>query len=82
MVTHFPYWDVAWLVAKMFTRGSVVWVIKALLVFLPLVRPSTELKDEILVGGRVLAFIGATIIEIGNVLLMVEVCSCRAWTYA
>lgn len=35
-------------------------------------RPSSEFKDEILVGGGVTAFIGATIFEIGSFLLMFE----------
>jgi len=41
-------------------------------VWLPLVRPSSEFKDEILVGGGVTAFIGATIFEIGSFFLMFE----------
>ena len=73
MATHYPYWDVSWLVAVIFTIGSAVWVINAFLAFLPLVQPNTEFHDEVLVGGGVSAFIGATIFEIGSVLLMIEV---------
>ena len=72
MATQFPVWDVSWLVAVIFTLGSCVWVINAFFVFLPLVRPSTEFHNEILVGGGVSAFIGATIFEIGSILLMIE----------
>ena len=72
MWTSYPYWDVSYLVATTFTWGSVVWVINAFFVFLPLVQPKTEFKNEILVGGGVSAFIGATVFEIGSVLLMVE----------
>ena len=72
MATQFPYWDVSWLVAVIFTLGSCVWVINAFLVFLPLVQPSTDFHNEILVGGGVSAFIGATIFEIGSLLLMIE----------
>ena len=72
MFTQFPYWDISYLVAIIFTLGSCVWVVNAFLVWLPLVKPSTEFKNEILVGGGVSAFIGATIFEIGSVLLMVE----------
>lgn len=72
MCTQFPYWDVSYLVATVFTLGSVVWVLNAVFVYLPLVRPSTEFENELLVGGGVTAFIGATIFEIGSVLLMFE----------
>lgn len=37
-----------------------------------MVRPKTEFSTEILVGGGVTAVTGATIFEIGNVLLLVE----------
>ena len=56
----------------MFTLGSVVWVINAFFAWLPLVRPSTNFHNELLVGGGITAFIGATIFEIGSVLLMFE----------
>ncbi len=72
MITRYPYWDVSYLVAVVFTLGSVLWVFNAFFVWLPLAKPSTEFKNEILVGGGVTAFVGATIFEIGSVLLMVE----------
>lgn len=72
MGTQFPYWDVSYLVALIFTLGSMVWVINSFFVFLPLVLPGTEFNNEILVGGGVSAFLGATIFELGSVLLMFE----------
>ncbi|EED16990.1 integral membrane protein [Talaromyces stipitatus ATCC 10500] len=72
MVTYFPYWDVSWLVATIFTLGSVVWVINAFFVWLPLEDPSTEFSGESLTGGGITAFIGATIFEVGSVLLLLE----------
>jgi hypothetical protein len=30
MFTHYPYWDISWVVAYIFTWGSIVWVINAL----------------------------------------------------
>jgi hypothetical protein len=30
MVTRYPFWDISWLVAYIFTWGSIVWVINAL----------------------------------------------------
>lgn len=72
MATQYPYWDVSWLVAVIFTLGSVVWVINAFFSYLPLAQPGTEFHNEILVGGGVSAFIGATIFEIGSVLLIIE----------
>ena len=72
MTRQYPYWDISWLVATIFTLGSVVWVINGFFAYLPLAQPSTLFNNEILVGGGVSAFIGATIFEIGSVLLMIE----------
>lgn len=70
MITQYPYWDVSYLIAVVFTLGSMLWVFSAFFVWLPLVKPSTEFKDEILFAGGITVFIGATIFEIGSVLLM------------
>ena len=72
MFTYYPYWDVSYLVAVIFTLGSVVWVLNAFFAYLPLAQPQTEFVTEILYGGGITAFIGATIFEIGSVLLMLE----------
>ena len=72
MVIQYPYWDVSYLVATIFTLGSCVWVINAFFAYLPLARPGTEFKNEVLYAGGITAFIGATIFEIGSVLLMFE----------
>lgn len=76
--------DISWDVAYIFVWGSVVWVINAFFSFLPDVAPSTEFNNEILVGGGVTAFIGATIFEVGSILLMLEAInenrsSCFGW---
>lgn len=72
MTTQYPYWDVSFLVAEIFTLSSVVWVLNAFLVYLPLAKPQTEFRTEILYGGGITAFIGATIFEVGSILLMLE----------
>lgn len=72
MVLVYPYWDISYLVATIFTLGSIVWVMNSFFVFLPLPDPSTEYPGEILTAGGVTAFIGATVFEIGSVLLMLE----------
>jgi hypothetical protein len=72
MVSYYPYWDVSWLVATIFTFGSVIWVINSFFEWLPLVDPSTEFTNEAYIGGGVTAFIGATIFEVGSVLLLLE----------
>lgn len=86
MVTVYPVWDVSYLVAVVFTLGSVVWVINAFFVWLPLVKPDTEFMGEILFGGGVTAFIGATIFEIGSIFLMLEAVNenrngCFGWAF-
>ncbi|MCJ1414453.1 hypothetical protein MMC32_000779 [Xylographa parallela] len=72
MGTRFPYWDVSWLVATVFTLGSVLWCINGSFVWLPAVAPSSAFPTEVLQGGGITAFIGATVFELGSVLLMVE----------
>ena len=72
MLTRFPYWNISYLVATIFTLGSVLWVFNAFFVWFPLVEPSTKFPTEIAQGGGITAFIGATIFEIGSVLLMFE----------
>ncbi|KAJ5083802.1 hypothetical protein N7456_013229 [Penicillium angulare] len=72
MATCVPYWDVSYLVAVTFTLGSAIWIINAFFAWQPLVEPSTEFAGESLVGGGVTGFIGATVFEIGSVLLLLE----------
>ena len=72
MFTTYPYWDVSYLVAVIFTLGSAVWCFNGFFVWLPLQDPSTEFPGEESMGGGLTAFIGATIFEIGSILLMVE----------
>lgn len=72
MFTQYPYWDISYLVAILFTIGSVVWCINGFFAYLPLARPDSEFPTEILYGGGITAFIGATIFEMGSVLLMFE----------
>ena len=72
MFTYYPYWDVSWHVAVIFTWGSIIWVINAFFVYLPDAQPQTLFNNEISYGGGITAFIGATVFEIGSVLLMLE----------
>ena len=73
MFTVFPYWDISWWVAVIFTLGSAVWVLNAFFVWLPDVDPSTEFPNEILYGGGITAFIGAIVFfETGSILLIFE----------
>lgn len=72
MIAYYPVWDVSWCVAWIFSLGSVLWVLNAMFVFLPDIAPSSTFKDEVLTAGGVTAFIGATIFEVGSVLLMLE----------
>ncbi len=47
-------------------------MINAFFAYLPLAQPSASFNGEVLVGGGVSAFVGATIFEVGSVLLMIE----------
>ncbi|KIX03089.1 uncharacterized protein Z518_06639 [Rhinocladiella mackenziei CBS 650.93] len=71
--TYFPVWDISWLVAFIFTLGSMVWVLNGFFVWLPAVAPSTQFHNEILYGGGITAFVGAIIFfETGSILLVLE----------
>ncbi|KAJ5477216.1 hypothetical protein N7539_007360 [Penicillium diatomitis] len=52
MFTRAPVWDVSWLVAFTFVVGSIIWIVNAFFVWLPLVDPSTEFSGEVSSGGR------------------------------
>ena len=52
--------------------GSVIWCFNGSFVWLPLVAPSSEFKNEVSWGGGITGFIGATVFELGSVLLMLE----------
>ncbi|KAH0548591.1 hypothetical protein GP486_007865 [Trichoglossum hirsutum] len=72
MFTRCPYWDISYLVATLFTLGSVVWVINGFFAYLPLVQPAREFPHELSTGIGVTAFLGATIFEVGSVFLLLE----------
>ncbi|KAM3555447.1 hypothetical protein ARSEF4850_005998 [Beauveria asiatica] len=84
-LTQFPVWDISWLVAFIFTAGSIVWVINGFFAWLPLVHPSTSFQGETDYGGGITAFIGAIIFfEVGSLLLILEAvntndASCFGW---
>ncbi|TWU74010.1 hypothetical protein ED733_000374 [Metarhizium rileyi] len=72
MFTLFPYWDVSWLIGVSFTIGCLLFVASGLFCWLPIAYPETAFPQEKLVAGGVSAFLGATLFQIGAVLLILE----------
>lgn len=72
MFLRYPVWDVSYDVAAIFTLGSVVWVINGFFVLLPTTNPASSWAGESTWGGGVSAAVGASIFELGSVLLMLE----------
>lgn len=72
MLTCFPYWDISYLVAITFFFASATWILNSFFLWLPLEAPETEFPGEIRIGGGVSAFVGATLFELGALLLMIE----------
>ncbi|KAI1353371.1 hypothetical protein F5Y01DRAFT_59510 [Xylaria sp. FL0043] len=72
MVVRYPVYDVSYDVAVMFTLGSVIWVVNGFFDWLPVQWPSTEFAGEEGLGAGITALVGATVFEIGSVLLMLE----------
>ena len=73
MFTYFPFWNISWLVAFVFTCGSAVWVINGYFSWFPIAYPNLTFPNESKYGGGITAFIGAVIFfETGSFLLMFE----------
>lgn len=85
MFTHYPVWDISWLIAYIFTWGSIVWCINSFFAFSPFVRPSANFKGAVLDGDGITAFIGACLFfKTGSILLMFDAVnenrtSCFGW---
>lgn len=72
MCTIFAWWDVSWWIGVLFSFGSIIFILSACFYWIPLEAPQTEFPGESLVGGGVTSFIGATLFQIGAILLIVE----------
>ncbi|KAG8158477.1 hypothetical protein KVR01_011599 [Diaporthe batatas] len=72
MLLRFPIWDISYDVAALFTLGSAVWVLNGFLVLLPLTNPGASWPGEAARGGGISAAVGASVFEVGSVLLMLE----------
>ncbi|KAK5550217.1 hypothetical protein LTR46_011780, partial [Exophiala xenobiotica] len=72
MFTEFPYWDISFWVAFLFTVGCLIFIIASLFYWLPVAYPSTEFPRETTLGGDVLFFVGATLFQVGAVFLIFE----------
>lgn len=84
MFTTFAWWDISWWIAVLFSVGCAIFVVCGFFYWLPLAAPSTEFPGEGLIGGGVTAFIGATLFQVGAVLLVIEAVnenqtSCFGW---
>ncbi|OAA55409.1 integral membrane protein [Cordyceps fumosorosea ARSEF 2679] len=80
MVTVFPYWDVSWLIGVCFTVGCALFIACGLFYWLPIAYPETEFAHEEDVAGGIVSFVGATLFQVGAVLLMLESWNDRAET--
>lgn len=83
MCTEFPYWDVSYLIAVFFSLGCLLFVISGLFYWLPSASPSSEFSTETM-AGDILSFVGATLFQIGAILLVFEACNesrtgCFGW---
>lgn len=80
MFTVFPYWDISWWIGVSFTIGCLLFVACGFFYWLPVAYPETEFAQEKTVAGGLSAFIGATLFQIGAVLLLLEAYNDRAET--
>ncbi|KAM3552777.1 hypothetical protein ARSEF4850_007232 [Beauveria asiatica] len=80
MFTVFPYWDVSWLIGVSFTVGCALFIACGFFYWMPIAYPETEFPHEVDVAGGITSFIGATLFQIGALLLMLESWNDRAET--
>lgn len=72
MCTVWAYWDISWWIAVLFSVGSAIFIVCALFYWLPIAYPSTEFAHESGTGGGIASFVGATLFQVGAVLLVFE----------
>lgn len=70
LFTRFPYWDISWCVAIVYTVGSLVWVANGFFGVLPLVGRGSSQK--LTPATTWSAFAGASIFFLGSYLLFLE----------
>lgn len=83
MATLFPYWDISWLLATMFTLGSLLWIANGFIVLLPFV--DSGVTEELHYASAWSAFAAGSIYLFASVLLMLEAINayksgCFGWT--
>jgi hypothetical protein len=70
MFTKFPYWDLSWCVAMVYTMGSMVWIANG---FTSVLQTSTQdPPNGLKLANTWIAFAGASIFFLGSYLLFLE----------
>ena len=72
MFVFYPVWDISYLIAIVFTFGSVIWMMNAFLILLPLTTAETMSRREVLFTAGVTPFVATTTFVVGSLLLMLE----------
>lgn len=72
MFTTFPFGDISYNVAVLFTLGSAVWVLNGFFTVLPYTNPSSTFRGQFLYGGGITAFVGILIFLLGGYFLVFE----------
>ena len=70
LFTKFPYWDISWCVAIVYTVGSIVWVVNGFTILLPKVGKGSS--EDLKPVKTWTAFTGASIFFLGSYLLFLE----------
>lgn len=70
MFTTLPFDNISWLIAIVFTLGSVVWILSSFFAFMPMEHGAPPSLSAY--GCGITAFIGSSIFALGSILLMLE----------
>ncbi|KAF2160312.1 hypothetical protein M409DRAFT_70490 [Zasmidium cellare ATCC 36951] len=70
MFTTFPYNNISWHIAIVFTFGSVIWVLSSFFAYMPMDKNAPPSLSAY--GCGITAFIGSCVFVLGSILLMME----------
>lgn len=71
-VTTFPYWDVSFIAAFLFTIGSILFTLDGFFSYLPLVNPNNDFPGNSTYVSPLMVFFGATIFQLGGIAIVLE----------
>lgn len=70
MFTTFPYTNISWQIAIVFTLGSIIWILSSFFAYMPMDKSAPPSLSAY--GCGITSFIGSCVFVLGSILLMLE----------